>query len=386
MITVIALPTLLGVGALAVDLALMSLSAQRVQNVVDTAALAGAVQGADASAAVLAANQTAAGNNTGSPWPVDTIVTAYGPGDTVPGFRALGYREHVTEVSGATDFRFVFGRIFGLERATVRRDAAAMCEVWRNRLGEGFIFAGSTDPSVWGIYSDGLRNNFDGSIHANTGISLNGKDNTLSGDIRYRHSFTQNGPGFVHDGDVIETPVTEYPVDFTWADFDRGPWDHDVPGINVAASGSLSDGRWRVRGDMTVSCDSFHCEDAFFVVDGNVLIQGSRLGLDRVTIVGRGTVDFLGPDTRFSPDLHDLLAMTTKVSSSDVMYIDGARCLVSGVLYAPNGGLYFEGSAEESYQVGLVANTVRLIGSGCTHEGPASALVCDTRSRAKLVL
>jgi len=202
-LTVVALPVLIGIGALAVDLALMGLAAQRVQNVADTAALAGAVHGTDASAAVAAAGQTAGSNNLFSNWEVDAAITAYGPGETVPGFRALGYREHVTAVNGTTDFQFIFGRIFGLEQATVRRQSAAMCEVWRNRLANGFIFAGSSDPGVWGVYSDGLGNNFAGSIHSNTGVSLKGKDNLVTGDIRYRNAF-DTGPNFTLDGDLID--------------------------------------------------------------------------------------------------------------------------------------------------------------------------------------
>ncbi|MFW6155759.1 MAG: pilus assembly protein TadG-related protein, partial [Armatimonadota bacterium] len=90
-VTVVALPILLGVAALAIDLGLMHLAAQRVQNVADTAALAGATRAADASGSVTAADQTTAANNAVSAWQVDTTVTTWGPGDSVPGFRTLGY-------------------------------------------------------------------------------------------------------------------------------------------------------------------------------------------------------------------------------------------------------------------------------------------------------
>ncbi|MGI5819020.1 MAG: TadE/TadG family type IV pilus assembly protein [Armatimonadota bacterium] len=386
-LTVIALPMLLGVGALAIDLALMGLAAQRVQNVADTAALAGATHGADSAASAVAAGQTTGTNNAFSNWQVDATISTYGPGETVPGFRTLGYREHVTAVSGTTDFEFIFARVFGLERAPIRREAAAMSEVWRNRLAEGFVFAGSSDPGVCGIYSDGQGNRYNGSIHSNTGISLNGKDNVLTGDIRYRNSYQQNAPNFTHQGELIVTPVTEYPVDFAWADFDRGSWDHEVAGLSVTETGTtLPGGRWRVRGDMTVRAADFHCSDALFVVDGNIRIEGARKMLDGVTLVAQGSITVIGADGRFSPYLHDLFAFSAKASTSDVMSIDGSRCLASGVMFAPNGGLYWEGSAEESYHVGLIGNTVRLVGSFSTHDGPASALICDETSRAKLVL
>lgn len=385
-ITLVALPVLLGIGALAIDLALMGLAGQRVQNVSDTAALAGAVKAADAAGAITAADQTTTSNNEFSTWQVDGTTTTYGPGQQVPGFRTLGYREHVTEVVGTTDFQFLFARLFGLEQATITRDSAAMCDVWRNRLAEGFIFAGSTDPAIYGVYSDGLGNNFNGSMHSNTSMCLNGADNVVTGDIRYRNAFAQNGPGFTHDGDLIETATTAYPVDFTWEDFDTGSWDHEVAHINEGGTGaSLPGGRWHVNGDMTITSDYFECRDALFVVEGNIYIDGTAPTLDGVTLVARGDVTFIGADGSFSPYQHDLFAFSTQSSSSDVMSIDGARCDAEGVLFAPNGGLYWEGSAETSYRVGLVADHVTLIGSFCTHEGPASALVCDQTSSPRLV-
>lgn len=386
---VVALPVLLGVAALAIDLALMGLAAQRVQNVADTAAIAGAIKGTDAAKAVTASERTAVSNNDcASAWQVQTTATTYGPGETVPGFRTLGYREHVIAVDGATEFSFIFGRIFGLEQTTVSRSAAAMCQVWRNRLAEGFIFAGATDPGVVGVYSDGQANRFNGSIHSNTGVHLGGKDNIVTGDIRYRNDFG-HGPAFTHNGDLIVTEVKQYPVDFAWSDFDHGPWDHDVTGINVTTGGtSLPGGRWRVRGNMTVNASDLHVQNALFVVDGDIYIGGARKVLDGVTLVAKGSITVIGADGYMSPYVHDLFAFSTKTSySEDVMYIDGARCFASGVNFAPNGGLFWEGSAEHSYHVGLVGYTVKLIGSFSTHEGPASALVAEeTTSGAKLVL
>ncbi len=383
---VLALPILLGVGALAIDLALMSLAAQRVQNVADTAALAGAVQVADTTASEVAVDQTAGTNNDFSPWQVNTTVTRYGPGQEVPGFRTLGYREHVVAVEGTTNFTFAFARLFGLEQATVTRDAAAMCEVWRNRLAEGFVFAGSTDPAVWGVYSDGKDNQFGGDIHSNTGISMNGLNNTVTGDIKYRNAYEQSGDGFTHYGTVMETPVEPYPVDFCFEDFTQDPWDYEVASIyETASDGSLPSGRWHVLGDMTINATGFQCTDSLFVVEGNIYLAGAGSVYENCTVVARGDIDMAFADGSFSPLMHDLFAFTEKTSTADVMTIDGSRTQASGVLFAPNGGLHFEGSPMHTYEVGLVANTVTLIGSGMTHNGPASALTCDETSKARLV-
>ncbi len=387
MMVVLSLPMLLGVAALVIDLGMMSLAAQRVQHVTDLAALAGATRVEDTAASTAAADETAETNNSFSNWQVDTATTIYGPGDTVPGYRTLGYREYVTDVTGTTDFDFAFARIFGLERATITRRSAAVCEVWRNRLARGFIFAGSTDPSVWGVYSDGLSNQFNGSIHSNTGVSLNGGGNVVTGDILYRNAYEQNGPDFTLDGAVIETPVTLYPVDFAWADFWQNSWDHDVASINATDSGgSLPSGCWHVRGDMNISASDFHCNDSLFVVEGNIVISGARPIFTNVTLVARGSITFSGADGAFSPFMHDVFAFSLMASSSDVMNVEGSRCDASGVLFAPYGGLRFQGSPMNNYQIGLVGNTVTLLGGGMIHDGPASALVADETSDMKLVL
>jgi hypothetical protein len=87
----------------------------------------------------------------------------------------------------------LFARIFGLEGATIVRRSAALSEVWRNRLADGFIFAGETDPAVTGVYVEGSRCSFNGSIHSNTCMSLNGSTMSVSGAIRYRNHYEQNG-------------------------------------------------------------------------------------------------------------------------------------------------------------------------------------------------
>ena len=207
-LTVIALPMLLGVAALAIDLGLMSVAAERVQHVADLSALAGATCGTDESGSVALADETATTNNAFSDWQVDTVVTTFGPGQEVPGYRTLGLREHVTDVTATTEFEFAFARIFGLEGATIVRRSAALSEVWRNRLADGFIFAGETDPAVTGVYVEGSRCSFNGSIHSNTCMSLSGSSMSVTGDIRYRNHYEQSGPIFSHVGELNMAPIT----------------------------------------------------------------------------------------------------------------------------------------------------------------------------------
>lgn len=78
---------------------------------------------------------------------------------------------------------------------------------------------------------------------------------------------------------------------------------------------------------------------------------------------------------------------TTETNNSlDVMVVEGSRFDASGVLFAPYGGLQFQGSPMHIYHIGLVADTVTLLGGGMVHDGPATALVANETSGAKLVL
>ncbi len=389
----VALPVLVGAGALAVDLGLMTTAAQRVRHVSDTAALAGARCHGDASGTELAVEQIVGANNATSPWQVSPQMRCFAPGDEVPGHGPLGPREYAVEVTGQTQFHFGFARLLGLETADIARRSVARATVLRNRLQDGFLFAGSTDPTVYGlgILGDGIC--IDGSIHTNTGVYLRGSDMTVTGDVHYKNAYHQDGANFTVGGEVCEADVREYPVDFTWEEFDCGPWDHEVASIYVGAPGdSLAPGRWRVRGDMTIDGTGFSCNDALFLVDGDIRFNGSGAQLDRVTMVARGSIVINGGNGVFSPFVEDLLAFSTKASSPGAggydwaVLVNGSECELAGILYAPEGTMAFVGEEGWDHGVGLIAERLAVLGSNTTHLGPESAHSSEYVTDVRLVL
>ena len=105
-LVVFALTALLGMAALAIDMAMMTLARQRAQNVADAAALAGAANMATASQASTAANQVVSANNAGgSAFGGTTVTLGAGNAVTVQGYvnaplsfaPAVGYAPQSTD-------------------------------------------------------------------------------------------------------------------------------------------------------------------------------------------------------------------------------------------------------------------------------------------------
>ncbi len=390
MLIIVALPTLFGVAALAIDLSLMGSAAQRVHHVTDAAALAGARYQCEAPGATAAVDAVVALNNAGSPWSVGCEARHYGPGEEIPGYGTLGPHEYATATTGNTRFDYCFARALGLQHIEITRTAVAAATVLHNRMGNRFIFAGATSPWFYGVVIEGAGNVIDGSVHSNTGVYLNGADMTVSGNIAYRNLYSRDGPNFTLGGTVGVGEVEPYPVDLVWEDFDTGAWDHEVSAVSLGTpGGSLQPGRWRVHGDMTVTGNGATCHDALFVVDGDVCVNASDVRFDRVTFVARGSILLNGSRSQFTPYQFDTIAFSTAdtaVGSSDgAIKMYAASCQAEGILYAPNGHLYFDGSDEFAYQVGLIAETIRLIGSRTEHTGPESARSGEYHTDVRLV-
>lgn len=372
----VALLALLGMAALVIDIGRVIVAAQHMQQVVDAAALAGAVKLPEQGEAEAGLQQIVSANNTETPpWQVSVTpaddVAYYGPGDTIEGYGALEDDEDAIEVIGHGTVAFTFARIFGLESAEVTRRAVAKASGDR-ASGDGIFFARETSPSKTGITINGSNQYVDGTIHSNTKVTINGSHQAIMGDVEYRYSYIQNGSDFHLEGDWVETSIMDYPVDYTWAQYDQGPWDHDVSELRINGSNeTVAPGRWRVRGDMRINGSNFSCHDCLFVVDGDVIFNGSGHALDRTTIVAKGEITFNGSTERFScyEDGNNLFAFSLKSSSSTVITVNGSDSDTWGVLYAPNGDMVYNGSSQEIHHGALLAKRITVNGSDGTFCG-----------------
>jgi len=338
--------------------------------VVDAEDLAGAEKLPDEGAAETNVSRIIAANNQATPaWPVrcslaDDILY-YHTGDTVPDYGALDQGEDAIQVTGYTTVKYGFARLFGIETVQVRRSATALAS-GEGRAGSGIFFAGETSSNRTGVTINGSWQYVDGTIHSNTKVTINGSSQTVMGDIEYRYSYTQNGSNFTLGGNWVQTTIQPYPVNFTWEQYNAGPFDYVVSSLSVNGSNqTVASGRWKVNGNMTINGTRFHASDCVFVVDGNITFNGSGLTLDRVTLVATGNITMNGTTERFScfEDGNNLFAFSTKTSTGTVITVNGASSDTWGIIYAPNGSMVYNGSDQEIHHGALIAKTITVNGS-----------------------
>ena len=368
----VALLVLLGMAALVIDVGRVVIAAQRVQHLVDAAALAGAVELPDAAQAEFNLQQLVATNNETSNCQIsvnpDEDITYYEPGDDIPGYGALESRANAWEVVGHVSVEYSFARLFGLHSAEVTRRAVA--KAGGKRSGDAIFFAGESSAGKTGITMNGSSQYVDGTIHSNSKVTINGSQQTITGDVEYRYSYIQNGSDFTLGGRFVETGIEPYPVDYTWEQFDQGPWDQVMSSITVNGLGqTLASGRWKVNGNMTINGNGFFCQDCLFVVDGNITFNGGGTILDRVTLVATGKITFNGSTERFSCFQDNLFAFSTKSSSGTVITVNGADSDTWGIIFAPNGGVVYNGANQEMHHGAVIANLITVNGSEGTFEG-----------------
>jgi len=369
---VVALMSLMGMAALVFDVGRLTVAAQHVQNVADAAALAGALQLPDYGVCEARLLGMVESNNGDTPvWPVvvdpANDLVYYAAGSEVPGYGVLEDGDYAVTLTARSTVGYTFARLFGINEVEVTRTATAL-STGSGLEGDGLLFAGETRSNVYGINANGSNLTVEGVAHSNTKVRTNGSNQTFSG-VEYLYDFRSNGSD--NDfGIVREDQVRPYPVDYTWEQFDVGPWDHVKSGnyrIN-ASNYTMPSGRWRIDGNFRVNGSDFHLSDALIVCTGDIDFNGSGVCLDRVTLVAQGEITFNGSTERFSHFQDDLFAMALS-SSSSAMKVNGSNSDTWGVLFAPNGGMTYNGSNQEIHHGALIALTIDINGSSSTFQG-----------------
>jgi len=363
---VVALLALVGMAALVFDLGRLTLAAQHVQSVADSAALAGALQLPDYAVCEQRLQAIVDSNNGDRPvWPVVvdpmTDLVYYTEGTEVPGYGTLEDDEYAVAVTAHSTVTYSFARLFGINEVEVTRTATAL-STGSGSPGSGIFFAGETDPSDYGIVITGSDHYMDGTIHSNTKVRFTGSHQVVEGDVEYLHDFRMVGSGHEIRGDSVESTVQPYPVDFQWSDYDQGPWDYVISGDLRQSGGSLPSGRYRIHGALRITGSDFSCSDSLFVVDDEIRFAGSGHQLDHVTLVAGDEIVFTAAMKRYSPFVDNLFAFAHK-SGNSALRISGAWSDTWGILYAPNGELNYDGSHHELHYGALIANTIEINGS-----------------------
>jgi len=353
-----------------VDVGLLCIRAQTVQDTIDAAALAGASQlpAPGPSRATAEAETYVSANNEGRKAPVSITpqdgILYYVPGDEVPGYGRLGPCIHGIAVTGQAEVDYVFAPIFGLYKDVVTRGATA---VRKDPAGDkGCIFAGSDDPEISVFTYDGSSTYIEGSIHTNSAITLNGIKHVITGAVEYVDTCKIHEDKVDIIGGAFESTVQPYPVDYQWEDF---PTDITVNQITAAADGRLPSGRVHILGDLTVSDRSTTWQNALYKVEGDVTINANKQVFEHITIVAKGTITFNGSCESFTPYLDGIALISYATTSGNAITFNGAGSNSEGLMFAPNGGLVFNGANQQVQDGSLIANTIKVNGTGLTFIG-----------------
>ncbi len=142
-----------------------------------------------------------------------------------------------------------------------------------------------------------------------------------------------------------------------------------VTQVTVAADGTLPSGAIHVLGDLTISDTSAIWQNALYKVDGNVTINANNQVFDHITIVAQGTITFNGACESFTPYLDGIALISYATTSGNAITFNGASSGSEGLMFAPNGGLVFNGANQQVQDGSLIANTITVNGAGLTFIG-----------------
>ena len=385
---VVALLGLLGIAALVVDIGSLIAAAQRVQDVVDAAALAGAARLPETDDARFRLQSLVMANNAETPAFATTVtyedVVFQNQGANIEGYGTLQAGEHSCQVTGRCRVEYAFARIFAIEGATVVRSATAVLTDSEAGGGSGGIFfAAESAPNLWGVSINGSSLFVDGTVHPNTGVVVNGSHQTVTGVISYRNQCVING-AHQEIEDTVEGEIEPYPIDYDWNDYyNSGPYDYVVGQASyVGAGGTLPTGDWLVQQSLVVSGSSFTARDStfmvggdlaingaffeahncIFMVEGNIYVNGAQIDLDECTFITREGAYFNSAlkECSFNRDCDGLFCMAE--GAAGITY-NGARQRTEGIVFAPNGPITYNGAHQEVYNGGLCARTITVNGS-----------------------
>ncbi len=365
----VALLALLGMTALVVDVGRLVVVAQRTQEVVDAAALAGAAKLPEQVEAEASLQQIVAANNTeASPWQVSVTpeddVNYYEPGDTVEGYGDLEDDENAVEVVGHATVAYTFARIFGIESAEVTRVATALRKEGDSGAWPAiFVYDNSDTKSVWWTGSGGW---VAGDIHTNGGMKASGSNHTVEGVVEYGTQFVETGGGHDWQGGVRQADFEDWPAQCSIDDF--GSPTQTING-DLKVTGSdpvpfIAPGVYHVTGDVKISGSGVGCHDCVFIVDGDVDISGSGHNFENVSFAMYGDFDISGSGHNFTAAVEDIFAYSLS-DSIRAMDVSGSGGTWIGAFFAPSGGIEFTGSGHELQRGSLICKKrVKVTGSG----------------------
>jgi Flp pilus assembly protein TadG len=312
---------LCGISAFAVDIGRLGLENGRLQTAVDAAALAGARELPNKTAAENAAIHYAQQN--GLKASEITVTTPYN-GDV-----------NLIAVTSNRTVEYSFAKVIGFSNKAL--SSRAVAEKTSNS-GAAFNYTVFSGSSTGTLAINGSSQYIGGSVHSNYRFSMNGSSQNITGNLEAVSSININGSSINIGGYCQGTPISingssintgsrinsAAPV-VAMADFSAAIQ------TAAAAAGKL------YSGDKTYNGSNLNVDTPIYV-DGNVTINGSSFSGTGI-ILATGNITFNGSNLKCSSD--DAVCFYSKNGN---ITINGSSALLDGMLYAPNGAINFNGS------------------------------------------
>ena len=343
----IMLLTLMGVVAIVVDVAVFAEEKRQLQNAADAAALATVreLPGDPAAGKAAAKSYLTANGYTLSPGDVTVSITT--PYASNPELAEVVLTNH--------DVPYLFARVLGFISLDI--SARAVGEVVTGWEDDYAIFASDTSCGAPGVEISGTLATFDGTVHANSNVDVSGNTHTFDPSITYACTFTEGGGGHSYGHEQKKTGQRDYPAEvasLTFASFAPCNFSYPNP-INLKS-----------RNEVWLDPAKTQLVRGVYCFDRTVTLIGDDITGD-VTFVARGAISISGSDHNLTPyHPSGILLYSEESAGPSQINVSASGGTYAGILYAPNGDIDFTGQSNHTFEGSLVAENVKVSGTGLT--------------------
>jgi hypothetical protein len=340
------LPALFALCALGLDAGNLYVERREMQAAGDLAALAGSRLLPDAASAIAKAQQIASANGYSS---TVTVTTPYG-GDVMR-----------IEVRITHPVQTLFLPILGVSQMDMSARSVARRFTAPPTTPPYVLFVGNSSCTGNGLQWLGTSGISTGLVHSNSVIKVTGNGSQWTGGTTYTctNGFSDNRGGNVFDPPPTQMAAKSWPVTHTWDDYCSSPTYYNAAGTwDLGGNGPW----WRggTKATRTLLPGVYCADGAGAAITLNV--QGTVA--DGVTLVSRGTIRINDGNFLITPSVLDT-ALAAFGSGGQAIKVQ-AKTGTSGMMYAPNGEADFTAVSGGIYSGGLVADTVKVSGTGFT--------------------
>lgn len=330
---------LMGIAALVIDVARVSVVKAKMQNAVDSSALAAAQDLPDTTKAIETMNQYIKENGYTE--------------DDIENYTFSNSNNRI-DITVAKDINYTFAKVIGFDKATIKVNAAAKKYIKGGEAFDYAVFAGGGPASF-----NGSKHVFGGGIYGRDGVSL-GNKTTVDGDVVCTSNGSINeGNNTTINGSVIENSPPIPMPDLSEQIEEQGIICSDQADFYSKFNGKTINGPVYVNGNLTINGR----------IKGNGIIYAS------------GTITFL--DNNILQTYEDSICFYA--AQGDITF-NGGSGVVIGILYAPNGTIRVNGAPNSKTYGRIIAKEVDVNGEGASvYASPNDLIGLNTLTNVKLV-